>query len=121
MVKMDEQGLIIIRCPTCRGSGKRLFLNNFRFDVPYKKYEIRECNHCNGSGYLERDWVSAVYEKPVGDYVVDGFVYDGHTFRAEWPRNDWVNVQEEIVDKMAQDLANSIDTEILKMMKGDMS
>lgn len=118
---MNEQGLTIIRCPTCRGSGKRLYSTAWSTLRRKSSYKLKECNHCNGSGYLERDWISAVYEKPVGDYVVDGFVYDGHTFRAEWPKNDWVNVQEEIVDKMAQDLANSIDTEILKMMKGDMS
>lgn len=114
--EINENGTVLIQCPTCLGSGKRWFVKSFGYDIPTTKYKMYECDHCNGSGYLERDWVSAIYEEPIGNIVNP--VMKPRRLSANWTLEVEQDIQAIYSEKLANEMANQIDREILEMIVG---
>jgi hypothetical protein len=112
----DDYGYVILKCSTCLGSGKRWFICDLNSKTRYTKYKMYECNHCNGSGYLERDWVSAVYEKSIGDMVNN---FKTRTLKANWTIETKQDIQAIFSEELANEFAKRIDEEILEMLKGE--
>lgn len=128
--EIDDNGYVIFKCPTCYGSGKRLLKKELRL-IRKTEYKFTECSHCRGSGFLEKDWISVVYEEPLaGGYIDDGwFSFDSldtisinsktRTLKANWTIDTHQDMQAIYAEELATELAKEIDKEILGMLKGE--
>lgn len=69
---MNDNGLIIRKCKTCKGTGKRL-IEIRQWNRNRSTYYLRECKYCDGYGYQEVDWIDNILNQVHGPYIVNEF------------------------------------------------